>query len=316
MTTLQNDLAQTNKCGAFKLDARDGEDMSMLPSYVLITPARNEAQYIDLTLQSMARQMFRPLKWVIVSDGSTDGTDDIVRKYAAENPWIELLRMPERAERHFAGKVYAFEAGYAQVKDLNPDIVGNLDADVSFEPDHFQYLLSKFAENLDLGVGGSPFREGSQQYDNRFSNVENVWGGCQLFRRECFEAIGGYTPVKSGGIDHIAVVSARMIGWKTRTFTDKVCIHHRKMNTAQQGALKAKFRLGAKDYSFGNHPVWELFRTLYQMTNPPLVLGGLALGAGYFWSMVRRAEISVSGEVVDFTRREQMQRLRKFVTRS
>lgn len=290
--------------------------MSNLPSYVLITPARNEAQYIELTIKSMVAQTVPPLKWLIVSDGSTDGTDEIVSRYITANPWIELLRMPERAERHFAGKVYAFDAGYAKAKDLNPDVVGNLDADVSFEPDHFQFLLSKFSESPELGVGGSPFKEGSQQYDYRFSSVENVWGGCQLFRRECFDAIGGYTAVKGGGIDHIAVLSARMKGWKTRTFTDKVVTHHRVMNTAQQGALKAKFKLGAKDYSFGNHPVWELFRTCYQMTKPPLVLGGLALGMGYLWSRVRQAEISVSCEVVAFTRREQLQRLRKFVRRS
>jgi glycosyltransferase involved in cell wall biosynthesis len=290
--------------------------MATLPTYVLITPARNEARFIELTLKSMVGQTFRPLKWIIVSDGSTDGTDDLVRKYTTDNPWIELLRMPERAERHFAGKVHAFNAGCARAKDLNPDVIGNLDADVSIEPGHFEFLLSKFAENPDLGVGGSPFREGSQQYDYRFSNIENVWGGCQLFRRECYEAIGGYTPVKGGGIDHIAVLSARMKGWKTRTFTDKVVIHHRVMNTAQQGALKAKFKLGAKDYSFGNHPLWELFRTVYQTTTPPVLVGGLALGAGYFWSMARRSEISVSRELVAFTRREQMQRLKKFVTRS
>ena len=296
-----------------QLDCPSG---TALPTYVLITPARNEAKFIEFTLQSMVGQRFRPLKWVIVSDGSTDGTDDLVRKYSADNPWIELLRMPERAERHFAGKVHAFNAGYAKARELNPDVVGNLDADVSIEPDHFQFLLSKFGGNPELGVGGSPFREGSQQYDYRFSNIENVWGGCQLFRRACYEAIGGYTPVKDGGVDHIAVVSARMKGWKTRTFTDKVCIHHRAMNTAEQGVLKARFRLGAKDYSFGNDPVWELFRTFYQTTNPPFVLGGLALGAGYFWSMFRGKEISVSREVVAFTRREQMQRLKKFVTRS
>jgi len=287
--------------------------MATLPSYVLITPARNEAQYIELTLQSMAAQTYRPLKWVIVSDGSIDGTDEIVCKYTKANPWIELLRMPERAERSFAGKVHAFNAGYARATDLHAEVIGNLDADVSFEPEHFEYLLRKFTENADLGVGGTPFREGSLQYDYRFSNIENVWGGCQLFRRSCFEAIGGYTPVKGGGIDHIAVVSARMKGWKTRTFTGKVCIHHRIMNTAGQSALKAKFKLGTKDYSFGNHPLWELFRTLYQTANSPLVLGGLALGAGYFWSMARRSEISVSPEVVSFTRHEQMQRLRKFL---
>lgn len=289
--------------------------MAEFSRYVIITPARNEAQFIELTLKSVAAQTIQPQKWVIVSDGSTDGTDEIVRRYAADNPWIQLLRMPERAERHFAGKAYAFDAGYAEVKNLNPEIIVNLDGDVSIEPDHFQVLLSKLTEDPELGVWGAAFREGSRQYNYRFSNIENVWGGCQVFRKECYEAIGGYVPVKGGSIDHIAVVSARMKGWKTRTFTDRVCIHHRVMGTAQQSALKARFKMGVKDYSVGNHPVWELSRMLYQMKNPPIVIGGIVLGAGYLWSMLRQAEMPVSREVVAFTRREQIQRLRKFALR-
>jgi biofilm PGA synthesis N-glycosyltransferase PgaC len=289
--------------------------MQTLPTYCLLTPARNEAQFIELTLKSMVAQIYRPLKWIIISDGSTDGTDEIVGRYTAANPWIELLRMPERAERHFAGKVHAFNAGYARVKDLNPDVIGNLDADVSFEVEHFQYLLQQFANDPELGVGGAPFREGSQQYDYRFSSIENVWGGCQLFRRECFDDIGGYLPLKGGCIDHVAVISARMKGWKTRTFTEKVCIHHRVMGTAQQGALKARFRMGVKDYSVGNDPLWELFRTLYQMRNPPFIFGGLALGYGYVSSLLSRRERAVSSDLVAFVRREQMQRLKIFFRR-
>jgi glycosyltransferase involved in cell wall biosynthesis len=284
--------------------------MAIVPSYVIITPARNEAQFIELTLQSMVAQTFRPLKWIIVSDGSTDGTDDTVVKYMAANPWIELLRMPERQERHFAGKVHAFNAGYERVKDLDFEIVGNLDADVSFDPMHFEFLMTKMGENPQLGLAGAPFREGSYQYDYRFTNIENVWGGCQLFRRECFESIGGYMPLKGGCIDHVAVLSARMKGWKTRTFTEKVCIHHRQMGTALQGALKARFKVGAKDYSVGNHPLWELFRMFYQVTQRPLIIGGLALGLGYAWSQVRQAEVPLSSELVAFVRREQMQRLK------
>src|SRR6266508_2351951 len=118
-----------------------------LPAYVLVTPARNEAAFIELTLNSMVRQTVPPVKWVIVSDGSTDGTDEIVGNYARNHEWIELVRMPERAERHFAGKVHAFNAGYERVKGCRFDIIGNLDADISFEPDYFSFLLGKFAEN-------------------------------------------------------------------------------------------------------------------------------------------------------------------------
>jgi len=288
--------------------------MATLPTYVLITPARNEAQFIELTIKSVIAQKIRPLRWLIVSDGSTDGTDDIVTKYAAQHPWIELVRMPERRERHFAGKVHAFNAGYARVKDMRYAVIGSLDGDISFDEDYFAFLLQKLAENPALGLVGTPFNDSSNQtYDYRFVSIEHVSGACQLFRRECFEQIGGYVPVKGGGIDHIAVITARMRGWKTRTFTDKMCVHHRGMGTAQHSALMARFRTGALDYALGGHPIWEFFRTLYQMSKKPLVIGGLALASGYVWALARRVERPIPPETVAFRRREQMQRLRNFL---
>ncbi len=285
--------------------------LATIPKYVLVTPARDEAQFVELTLKSVVAQTARPEKWVIVSDGSTDGTDEIVARYAAENAWIELVRMPPRSERHFAGKVHAFNAGYVKVAAIDYDVIGNLDADVSFEPGHFEFLVSKFALDSSLGVVGAPFREGTHQYDYRFSNIENVWGGCQLFRKKCFEDIGGYQPIKGGSIDHVAVVSARMKGWKTRTFTESVCVHHRVMGTAQRSETAAKRRLGAKDYAVGNHPVWEAFRVVYQMKQKPRVFGGLALGWGYAWALLTRAPRPVSQEFIEFTHLEQMQRLKR-----
>jgi poly-beta-1,6-N-acetyl-D-glucosamine synthase len=290
--------------------------MAMDLTYVLITPARNEAQYINATIQSMIAQSYKPLKWVIVSDGSTDGTDEMVQSYLEQHPWIELVRMPEREERHFAGKVHAFEAGYDRVRNLHFDVVGNLDADVSFGPDHFEFLIGKMATNPGLGVAGAPFREGDFQYDYRFTSIENVWGGCQLFRRACFEAIGGYMPLKGGCIDHVAVLSARKCGWETRTFPDRVCTHHRPMGTALQGVLRAKFKLGVKDHFVGNHPVWEIFRTVYQMMHRPYIFGGLALACGFVSSMVSRTKIPLTPEMVRFARKEQMHRLKKFLTGS
>jgi glycosyltransferase involved in cell wall biosynthesis len=290
--------------------------MLNLPNYVLITPARDEAQFIELTIKSVIAQTVRPLKWVIVSDGSTDGTDEIVSRYAAQHRWIELVRMPERRERHFAGKVHAFNAGYARMKELDYEVIGSLDGDISFGEDYFAFLLGKLAEDPALGLVGTPFKDSANQaYDYRFVGIEHVSGACQLFRRQCFEAIGGYVPVKGGGVDQIMVDTARMKGWKTRTFTDRVCLHHRAMGTAQHGALAAKFKQGIKDYSFGGHPIWEIFRTAYQMTKRPFILGGLTLGAGYLWALVRRVDRPIPGEMVAFRRRDQMRRLRKILSR-
>jgi poly-beta-1,6-N-acetyl-D-glucosamine synthase len=292
-------------------------DMSQSLKYVVITPARNEAQFIELTLKSVTNQTVLPRKWVIVSDGSTDGTDEIVKKYMARHPWIELLRMPERTERHFAGKVHAFNSGYAKVRDTENDIIVSLDADISFEDGYFAFLIEKLSADEALGLVGTPFREMSgETYDYRFVNIEHVSGACQVFRRECFEAIGGYMPVKGGSIDHIAVITARMKGWKTKTFTEKSCLHHRTMGTAGRSLLKSRFKLGLKDYSIGNHPMWEFFRAARQMTQPPVLTGGLALAAGYLWGGVRQVPRPVSPDLIAFHRREQMQRLSRFMRRN
>jgi glycosyltransferase involved in cell wall biosynthesis len=286
--------------------------MPSLPAYVVVTPARNEAQFIELTIQSVVAQEVLPLKWVIVSDGSTDGTDEIVARYAAQHPWIELLRMAERRERHFAGKAYAIHAGVARLMDLPFQALACLDADITFESGYFAFLLDKLVQDPKLGIAGTPYVDTtSETYDFRYVSLEHVSGACQLFRRACWEQIGGYVAAKGGAIDTIAVVSARMKGWKTRTFTEKHSQHHRELGTAQGATLQARFVLGCRDYAMGNHPLWELSRVLYQMGKKPYLLRALAIAAGYLRSSMGGVERPVSKEFVSFIRREQMQRLRR-----
>lgn len=278
--------------------------------YVLITPARNEENNIERTIQSVIVQTLLPKRWIIVSDGSTDRTDDIVKKYLPDHPWIKLIRMPEHSDRQFAAKVNAFNAGYEIIKKEKYDIIGNLDADLSFEKNYFEFLTTKFQADPLLGVAGTPFVEDGVHYDYRFTNIEHVSGACQMFRRKCFEDIGGYIPIKGGGIDWTAVTTARMKGWKTRTFTEKQCIHHKKIGSGNSGALMAWFRQGQKDFFLGGHPLWQLFRTAYQMTKKPYVIGGFLLFWGYFGSLLCRVERSVSPELMKFHRKEQLQRLK------
>jgi biofilm PGA synthesis N-glycosyltransferase PgaC len=282
-----------------------------LPTCVLITPARNEAQLIEATIKSVISQTVQPLRWVIVSDGSTDDTDEIVRRYAAKYDWIELVRMAEREGRDFAGKAYAFAAGKVRVDNLVYDVIANLDADITFDCDYFQFLLEKLSSDPRLGVVGTPYVEQDGEIFNySFTSSEHVSGACQVFRRECYEAIGGYVPVKVGTIDCIAVITARMRGWKTRTFTEKVCVHHRKLGTAQSRALKAYFITGVMDYVMGNHPLWQIFRVMYQMTKKPYIMRSAALATGFLWAVSNHMERPVSEEFIRFHRNEQMQRLR------
>jgi hypothetical protein len=287
--------------------------------YVLITSARNEEAFLENTIHSVVAQTRKPLKWVIVSDGSTDRTDDIVKSYACRHDWIELLRMPEHRDRQYSAKAHCVNTGYARVKNLNFDLIGNLDADITFDRNYYDFLLRKFSEMQDLGVAGTPLvedfdRPDKHTYAHAFANLEHVSGPCQLFRRACFEDLGGYVPIKGGGMDWLAVTTARIKGWKTRTFVEITCFHHRKMGTARGGPLMARFRHGQEDYYVGGHPLWQLLRGVFEMRERPYVLGGLALLAGYSWAQVTRMQ-RVPPEFIAFRRKEQMARLRNIIRR-
>ena len=224
---------------------------------------------------------------------------------------MNLVRMSEHRDRHFGAKVRSFNAGLQTIRLCEYDIVGNLDADITFDPEYLAFLLQKFAEDPQLGVAGTPFVEGKETYDYRYTNIEHVSGACQLFRRQCFEEIGGYVPIKGGGVDWLAVTTARMKGWKTRTFTEKVCQHHRPMGTANANRAGAFFKLGWQDYYLGGHPFWQLFRALFQMGRKPYFIGGVLLLLGYLWASLKGVERPISQELMRFHRREQLQRLRK-----
>jgi glycosyltransferase involved in cell wall biosynthesis len=289
-------------------------------TYVLVTPARNEEAFIEDTIRSVVAQTARPVRWIIVSDGSTDGTDAIVRRYADRHAWIELLRMPEHRDRSFAAKAGCFNAAYERLRPLEFDLVGNLDADITLGPDYYVFLLDKFAEQPRLGVAGTPFVEDADRphnhtYAHEFADLRHVSGACQMFRRQCFEEVGGYTPIKGGGIDWVAVTTARMKGWETRTFVERTALHRRKMGTASRGPLMARFQHGKEDYYVGGHPLWQVLRGAFQMKGKPWVLGGLCLILGYFWAMATQTPRLVPPDLMAFHRAEQMARLRNLVLR-
>jgi hypothetical protein len=287
---------------------------SHLPKYVLITAARNEEAFIENTIHSVIAQTALPARWMIVSDGSTDQTDNIVKRYAAQYDWIQLLRMPEHCDYQFAAKVHCIRAAWEMLHPLAFDVIGNLDADITFEPDYMAFLLDKLVCDLRLGVVGTRFVENSRQvYDYKFMNEEHVSGGFQIFRRACFEEIGGYLPMRSGGEDWAAVTSARMKGWRTRSYTEKLFLHHRPMGSNGQPGWSIQLRQGERDYLTGGHPLWQLSRSAYQVSRKPYIMGGLCLLLGFAWACLRRVERPVPKDLMLFHRAEQMARLRKLL---
>ena len=283
-------------------------------NYVLITSARNEEAVIRHTLESVTAQTRLPQHWVVVDDGSTDRTAAIVKEYSERHPWIDLVSRPPRRDRSFAGKANAVNMALERIRaaGLEFEIVGNLDADVSFESDYMEFLLAKFAENPTLGVAGTPFTQegGYDSTRDSFEGQNYVAGPFQLFRDQCFRDIGGYVANHAGGVDWIAVMTARMKGWTVTAFPEKRFHHHRAMGTAERGRVKAMFSYGQKDYYLGGSPLWQLVRSCYQTTKQPLLLGGLSLFAGYTWASLSRMPRAVSPELMRFHRAEQMRKLR------
>ena len=227
---------------------------------------------------------------------------------------IERLDMPAHRDRSFAAKVYCFNAAYVRLDALDFDVIGNLDADITFEKEFFAFLMSKFDDDPLLGVAGAPYVEGSyDSADDSFAGALHVSGGCQLFRRQCFRDVGGYIPIKLGGVDWVAVTTARMKGWTTRSFDEKRFIHHRPVGTAERSRLAAQFLYGEKDYYFGNHPIWEMCRICYRAVRRPYLVGGLTLLMGYSPGCAAADERPISSQLIEFHRREQMRKLRAIV---
>jgi hypothetical protein len=202
------------------------------------------------------------------------------------------------------------------LKDTEYSFVGNLDADITLEPDYFSRLLEKFRLNPNLGLGGGSIYERSpagEFYPRTVSTVTSVAHACQLFRRECFAAVGGaYRALRYGGPDTYAETSARMKHWQVSSFSDLKVFHHRPTNSAE-GVLRGWFRQGKMDYSLGALPVFELFKLLRRVWVPPYVLGSMARCAGFVQSYLQREERQVPDDFIVFLRQEQKQRVIDFL---
>jgi poly-beta-1,6-N-acetyl-D-glucosamine synthase len=281
------------------------------PRYVLITPAYNEAAHIEKTIQSVIAQSILPLKWIVVSDGSTDETDDIVARYTPLWSFIQLLRVEKRHGHSFASKVVAFNRGLELLQNTTFDFIGNLDADVSFGPKYFADLFEKFDQDSTLGVAGGGIYEwdGSAYRARKGNTTSDVAGAVQLFRRQCWDAVGGFLPLRYGGEDWCTQLTARMNKWRVRCFFELEVRHHRP--AGKTAGLRYWTRQGMMDYDLGSHPVIELGRLLRRIHHYPPVLGATARLCGFLAGYWRREKRTVSIEVVRFLRSEEGAKLRQ-----
>ena len=216
-------------------------------NYILITPARNEEKYIRKTIESVISQTLLPKQWIIISDGSTDHTDDIVCEYEKKFNFIRLLKITGDARRNFGSKAKAVMFAYNKFKDRDFEFVGNLDADIVLDIGYYEGIINRFLNDDRLGCAGGI------RYDyckGKFKKVQvyknSVGGPIQFFRRKCFEEIGGYMPLKYGGIDAVAENTAKMLGWEVLTFPELIVHHLRCTGTAGKSLIKSKIKNGIK----------------------------------------------------------------------
>lgn len=282
-----------------------------MQNYVVITPAHNEALFVEEAFFSIIRQTVPPLRWIVVNDGSTDQTSAILERCLAQRPDIvDLVHVHRSDGRDFGNKVRAFNEGLARAAGLNYVFIGNLDADISLQPEYYERILVEFGRDAALGIAGGMV---SSSIDGKFVSqdvsLDSVAGAVQLFRRECFEGIGGFLTLPNGGEDAAAEIMARRSGWKVRTFPELCALEQRRTGTATANPLVARIREGRRLYSLGYGSIFFLMRCLARSLERPRLIGSVAALYGYLEALVKRVPIALPPSVVTYLRREQRDKL-------
>jgi biofilm PGA synthesis N-glycosyltransferase PgaC len=275
--------------------------------YIVITPVKDEARFIEKTIQSMINQTIRPVVWVIVNDGSTDDTEAIVKRYITQNPWIKLINNQDKGPRQRGkGVIKCFYIGYRTLTE-EYDYIVKLDGDISFESSYFESLLEKFNSDPQLGIAGGGLYESQ---DGKtwilYTTKDHVRGAIKMYRRACFDAIGGL--VQSMGWDGIDEWKALSLNWKVRSFLE-YSVYHYRFTGAATGYLKSWIEQGDGAYRMGYHPLYMIARGVWHMKDHPYVIGGIAMIIAYFLGWLRQDEILVDHEVRDFVQRTQLRKL-------
>jgi glycosyltransferase involved in cell wall biosynthesis len=256
-------------------------------SYVVITPCRDEAKYARATLDSMIAQTERPTLWVVVDDGSKDGTTEILEDYAAKHPWIRVVRRQDRGARVVgAGVMEAFYYGLDTV-DMNAfDYVCKLDLDLDLPKQYFETLMDRMEADPRMGAcSGKPYFLQDGRAVSEKCGDEHAVGMTKFYRTACFQQIGGF--VRELMWDGIDTHRSRMLGWKAASWDDESLrfIHLRPMGTSHKSWLTGRTRHGRGQYYMGTSPGYMFVSALNRALHPPVVLGGLAMLWGYFKAM-------------------------------
>jgi glycosyltransferase involved in cell wall biosynthesis len=261
--------------------------------YVVVSPVRDEEKYLPRTIDSLVNQTILPTEYVLVDDGSTDRTAEIIHEAARKHPWIRYVKRPDRGVRAVGpGVIEAFYDGYEAIESTDYDYICKMDGDLTIGPRYFEALFEKFRADPHLGsASGKLFLDlnDGKLVEERITD-ESVLGGVLCYRRDCFEAIGGF--VRQVMWDGIAFHRCRMEGWRTRSFRDRdlMIFDHRLMGSSYRSIYHGRMRWGWGQYFMGTHPLYILAVGGYRMLERPFIVGGLLIVAGYLKGWFTRTQ--------------------------
>jgi glycosyltransferase involved in cell wall biosynthesis len=285
--------------------------------YIVISPVRNEEQYLPQTIQCMVAQTARSVCWLLVDDGSTDGTGQIIDDAATRYPWLKALHRADRGFRQAGGGVMeAFYDGYAlfstpnsQLSTIPWDFLVKLDGDLTFSSDYFEQCLTRFEANPTLGIGGGTICSevgGALEVESKIDPAFHVRGATKIYRRACWEQIGGL--IRAPGWDTVDEVKANMLGWTTRTFPDLKLVHHRPAGQAY-GQWSNLIKNGRANYVAGYHPLFMFLKCVRRSFERPYLVEGCGLWVGFAGAYIKCLPRVADKAVIKYLRRQQMNRL-------
>jgi glycosyltransferase involved in cell wall biosynthesis len=276
-----------------------------MSEYVIVSPVRNEEDLIEQTIKSVLNQTLRPGEWIIVNDGSTDRTREIVESYQKRIDWIRLVNVKDRGYYYpGTGVVNTVNRGIENISLTSWQFLVKLDCDITVDPDYFENLLNQFRENPKLGIAsGAVFLKSDSSLVKEKSQYDHPWGASKIYRRECFNEIGGLKAIP--GWDLSDLLAAQMKGWETRCFDDYKIIHYRESGSRRNGFTSGKFLLGRFLFRYGYNFLYTFLKGIYRMTERPYLIGGFSLIFGYIYAYLKNEEKLFDPEMRKFLRKKQ-----------
>jgi poly-beta-1,6-N-acetyl-D-glucosamine synthase len=279
----------------------------MKNKYVLITPIKDEIDNFKKCSASVVNQTVKPDKWIIIDDGSIDGTKDLVNDLQKKCNWITALHNPPREERRPGGE-FILKKAFDLINIKDYDFIVKMDGDLTFSEDFFSSIFRKFEEEPKLGVasGSCYIIKDGEMVEETKARV-HTRGPMKVYKSKCFEEIGGIVP--SLGWDTIDEIKAQQLGWKTKTFPELEIIHLRPTQSAK-GKINGFRNMAKASYYIGYHPLYMIARGVVRMKEEPYVIGGMAMIVEFFKNYIEHKPQIEDKELIKFIRKQQLDRLK------